>query len=213
MTTVASAVIGKARLDLNDPIVAPATDGVRWLNADLLGYLNDGQALIAKLKPDASIITGEISLVAGCKQALPAGGIAPIRFGKNVTGGTVPSKALPETLDVVIPDWQNHTASATVKVIGYNPTNPTVFYTYPPQPTSTSQKIEAAYLAIPAVVAAVSSNITLPDDYVPALIDYMLHRAYGKDSEIGSDGVLSQTHYNQFLHKLGVKPFQQNQKA
>ena len=204
MTTVASAIINKARPDLQDVVVSPATDGVRYLNADLLGYLNDGQVEIANFKPPASITTAEVSLVAGYKQALPATGISPLRFGKNVTGGTIPTRTTPESLDMVIPDWQTHTANAKVTFVAYSPASPKTFQVYPPQPASTTQKLEISYYSIPAAVPAITANITLADEYVPALIDYVLHRAFGRNGEDLANLQRSRDHYNMFLYKLGL---------
>lgn len=201
-------LITTARIDLQDEIVSPASDGVRWLNADMLGYLNDGQTLIALLKPEASPATTQLALVAGTRQALPAGGLSLVRVNRNVTGagalGTVPRVVLPETLDGLMPDWHTHTAAAVVKFVGYTPAIPKEFWTYPPQPANTTQKLDSTYSVVPAKLTAVSDAISLTDEYGPALVDYMLHRAFAKDAEVIDSANRSQNALAGFAAKLGV---------
>ena len=205
MAALASDVINKARIDLVDVITAPATDGVRWLNADLLGYLNDAQVVVAILKLSASVVTSEVALVAGCRQALPVGALLPIRFGKNVPGGSAPSTVVPDALDKLIPDWQTHAAAAKVAFVAWAPTDPKVFLVYPAQPSLTTQKIEATYSALPAVIATIGNSISLADEYVPALIDYVLYRAWAKDAEAPDAAARSMQALQNFSGKLGVQ--------
>jgi hypothetical protein len=204
MATLASEVINKARIDLVDVIVTPATDGVRWLNADMLGYLNEAQVMVVLLKPAASIVTADVALVAGYRQALPSGGLSAVRFGGNVPGGTVPAKSTPEVMDGIMPGWRGYAAAAKVSYVLYSAAEPKIFMTYPPQPASTAQKLEVVYVALPATISAISSAITLADEYVPALIDYLLYRAFAKDSEIPDSLARSQAALGGFAAKIGV---------
>lgn len=200
MSTLASAVIAKARYDLID-------DGTRFPDAELLAHLNDGQVLIAMLVPSANPITTQVSLVAGPKQALPAGSLKLAEVSANVTGstrGTVPQLLSFATLSGILPNWQAETAAATVQIVAYNPVDPLVFWTFPPQPAGTAQKLELMCAALPTVVAATANNITLPDQYVPALVDYLVYRACNKDSESPAAATMSAAALAGFARKLGV---------
>ena len=47
------------------------TTGVRWIEAELLRYINDAQREVVNLKPDATATTANMALVVGTKQSLP----------------------------------------------------------------------------------------------------------------------------------------------
>ncbi|MBX9850020.1 MAG: hypothetical protein K2X64_12050, partial [Rhodocyclaceae bacterium] len=65
-----SVVIGRASTILQD------ATGVRWPEAELVGWLNDGQREVVQVRHDASVSNGAITLTANStKQTLPAGSI------------------------------------------------------------------------------------------------------------------------------------------
>ena len=47
--------------------------------------------------------------------------------------------------------------------------------------------------------------ITIKDIYANALLDYVLYRAFGKDSEYGNQSDRSQIHYKMFSQAIGIK--------
>jgi len=56
------------------------------------------------------------------------------------------------------------------------------YYVYPPQPETGRMYVQMEYSQSPAPITA-SDNITLPDRYKPALMDYMLFRAFSKNMD------------------------------
>ena len=69
MTVTVQSVIDRVQAVLQD------TTGVRWPVVDeLVLWVNDAQREIALLKPDASAKNETITLAAGTKQSIPAGG-------------------------------------------------------------------------------------------------------------------------------------------
>jgi hypothetical protein len=92
----------------------------------------------------------------------------------------------------------------------YDARDPKVFYVYPPA-ASTGASVELVYSAYPtditepadgAVYSAVSGNISLPDIYGNVLADYILYRAYTKDSEYAGNAQRAQAHYAAFQAAL-----------
>ena len=56
-----------------------------------------------------------------------------------------------------------------------------------------------------ATYTAVTGNISLPDIYGNVLQDYILYRAYTKDSEYAGNAQRAQAHYAAFANALGIE--------
>lgn len=178
-TITAQVIIDKAQIVLNDTLA------VRWTEAELLGWLNDGQREIVILRPDANTTIGNIAMAAGTLQTLPAGGYQLIDLTRNMGAGSTPGKAIRlvprELMDSGTPNWHASTASAVVSHYMYDLRSPTRFYVWPP--ATGGGNVEAVYSKAPTDVAAVGSVITLDDIYANPLTDYILYRAYSKNVE------------------------------
>jgi hypothetical protein len=190
------------------------TSFVRWSIAELLLYLNQGQKEIASFKPNASVTSASVQLVQGSKQSLPSGGLVLIDVPRNMgTDGATPGNAIRIVsrgiLDAQIPGWHAAAlASNTVKHYVYTPFDPTRFYVYPPQPASPSY-VEIVYGKMPTDVAANANPLALPsgsvsvdDIYTPALHNYVMYRAFSKDSEVAANAQLAQGYYTAFTSQL-----------
>lgn len=173
MTTTVDSILARAAILLQD------TAHTRWPLTELLDWLNDGQREIVLRKPNANVVNATVALAAGTKQTLPASAVQLFDVVRNVPGSVVRGvdRALLDALDQ---DWHDATAAAKVQHFCYEPTDPKHFYVYPPN-TGTGQ-VELAYSAIPTA-AALGGSLPLDDIYQAPLIDYVLYRAYAKDSE------------------------------
>lgn len=185
-TIIANSVIEKAQTILQD------TTGVRWPVADeLLGWLNDGQREVVILKPNSHVKNIAVRLATGTKQSLPSDGVQLIDVVRNMgTDGNTPGRAvrivMREILDAQVPNWHIATASADAKHYCYSPLDPKTFYVYPPQPVVNQGFVELVYGANPAD-ATLTGPITLDDIYQNVLVDYVLYRAFSKESEAGDN--------------------------
>jgi hypothetical protein len=66
--------------------------------------------------------------------------------------------------------------------------------------------IEIVYSQVPTLIASSGTPvITVRDIYANALLDYVLYRAFGKDSEYGNQSDRSQIHYKMFSQAIGIK--------
>jgi hypothetical protein len=200
-TILASALISKARVLLQDP------GAVRWTDGELLGWLNDGQRAAVVEDPMVNTKIVAIPLVAGSKQALPVDGVKLVGVYRNMgAGGTTPGNSVRKIdrmqLDALVPGWNAMTATNVVQHFILGPT-PDVFFVYPP--STGSWQVEAEYCALPADVPAVGSPITLDDVWANALLEYMLYRAYGKDQEFIGNAEQSLLHFKAFRVALGAR--------
>lgn len=184
---------------------------VRWPVAELVRYLNDGQREVVLYRPDSMVTNASVTLVAGAKQGLPANGSKLIDVVRN-TGGTKRSVRMTNRniLDTQSPNWYNLTGVTEVLHYMYDPRDPKVFYVYPPA-ASTGGSVELVYSAYPADITepadgatytGVTGNISLPDIYGNVLADYILYRAYTKDSEYAGNAQRAQAHYAAFQAAL-----------
>lgn len=183
---------------------------VRWTPEELLGWLNSGQREVVLLKPNSLTKNESVSLVAGTKQTIPPTGLVLIDVIRNMgANGTTPGRAVTgiarDVLDTVIPDWHSSAADAVAKHFVYDVRDPKSFYLYPPQPASTTQKMEIVYSVSPQDLGDDGDAIAIDDIYEGALIDYVLYRAYSKDAEFAGNSARALGHYQAFQSALGIK--------
>lgn len=175
MTTTVNSIFTKFGILAND------VDSVQWTAAERELWINEGQIALLEKHPDAKIKTVTVALAQGAKQTNPADCISIIELRQNANGNAI----LPcdrKALDAFSPGWMTSTASATVKHYMDDP-QPDTFYVYPPQPVSPGSVV-MTYGAVPATVAA-GGNIDVRDIYADRLVNYLIYRAYSKDSESG----------------------------
>lgn len=201
-TVTARSIISKAQIIIQD------LTSVRWPTAELLGWLNEGQRAILIVKPNANVKNTSIRLVAGTKQDIPADGIQLVDVTRNMgTDGLTAGRSIRitarEVLDSQLPDWHTSTASAVVQHFMYRALDPKHFYNYPPQPATNTGYVEIVYGAIPAV-AAIDDVISLDDIYESVLMDYLLYRAFSKDSS-AADAARAQRHQAAYFSALTGK--------
>ena len=205
MTIAAQSIIRRVVETMQD------NTSVRWPVAELVRYLNDGQREVVLYRPDSMVTNATVALVAGAKQAVPTNGSKLIDVIRN-TAGTKRSVRMTvrNILDTQSPNWYNLTGVTEILHYMYDPRDPKVFYVYPPAAAS-GASVEIVYSAYPtdiaepadgAVYSAVTGNISLPDIYGNVLADYILYRAYTKDSEYAGNAQRAQAHYAAFQAAL-----------
>lgn len=207
-------------------IVKRATDiiqdqtSVRWPANELVRWLNDGQREVVLYRPDALNTTATVTLAAGSRQDLDNMSLSPppaklIEITRNMaaTSQKRAVRLVPrQILDAQIPAWHNLTGTVDIAHYMFDARDPKTFYVYPPA-TALAQ-LELMYGAFPADIAepadgstysAVAGNIGLPDIYANALLDYILYRAYSKDSEYAGNAQRAVAHYQAFANTLGIE--------
>ena len=204
------AVTGQIIADKVEILLQDETN-VRWTEAELLGWINSGQREVAIAKPNALTSNTTMQLTASAtKQTIPATGIQLMEVVRNMgADGLTPGRAITgidrSVLDMTIPTWHSDAnAAGAVKHFTFDPRDPKTFYVYPKAP-ATALYIELIISTNPTQLASMASNIAYDDIYETVLIDYVLYRAYGKDSKHTSNMQRSTNHYQAFQNALGLK--------
>lgn len=206
MPIAAQSIIRRAVETLQDPT------SIRWPVEELVRYLNDGQREIKLHRPDTVRQTGDIALEAGSRQTLPANADKLIEIWHNKASKRAVQMVDRRILDDQTPGWHSLTGVTEILHYTYDPRVPTEFFVYPP--AGTGVVLVGAYSVNPTDIAepangslytAVTGNIAVIDALANCLQDYILYRAYTKDSEYAGNGTRAQAHYNSFANALGLE--------
>jgi hypothetical protein len=182
--------------------------------AELVLWINDAQREIALLKPDASAINETVTLVDGTKQDIPSAGNRLLKVVRNMSaasGGT--GKRAVRLVDVEVlngqtPDWHDPTVAGdaahtnVVKHYIYEESNPRNFYVYPG--VSGSAYLEIIYSSNPTTVAQ-GGNLSIPDIFANAVMNYVLYMAYMKDAEYAGNSQRANSHFALFTNSITGK--------
>lgn len=200
---------------------------VRWPLPELCMWINDGQREIVLQKPSALSKNMVLNLIAGTWQQIPADALSLLRIVRNITavnngtgartGGTAVRIVSRDILDAQQPDWHDSASlafSAKVKHYVYDEEDQKSFYVYPGN--NGTGKIEAVMAMVPTPIviapgaepqelASYEIDLSLPDIYISALVDYVCYRCYAKDADYAGNAQRATLHYQQFANSIGIK--------
>lgn len=209
MAVTVNSVIDRVQTVLQD------TTGVRWpVVTELVLWINDAQREIALLKPDASAVNETITLVDGTKQSIPNDGNRLLKVVRNMSAasGGEGRRSVRlvdrEVLDAQTPDWHDPNVTGDpehtniVKHYLYDEANPRNFYVYPG--VSGDAYLEIIYSGNPSTVAE-GGNLSIPDIFANAVLNYVLYMAYMKDAEFAGNNQRASTHYQLFTASVNGK--------
>ena len=184
---------------------------IRWPVNEIIRAINDAQREIALYRPDAMVTNATLALVAGSKQTLPSNGTKLIDIPRNTGGGAI-RLTNREILDAQTPGWYQLTGVLNPVHYMYDIRDPKVFYVY--QPAIVGASLEIVYSAVPTPVGevadgslftAVTGNLSVPDIYANAVVDFALFKIYLKDAEYAGNAARAQNHYTMFGNALGAE--------
>lgn len=208
MPIPAQSIIRRVVETLQDPT------SIRWPVSELVRYFNDAQREIVMHRPDAAVTNASVPLVAGSRQALPAGGTKLLEVVRNSAGSKRAVRMTNrEILDAQLPAWHAQAGVTELLHYMYDLREPRVFYVYPPAAAS-GAALDVTYASMApdiveptegALYTAVTGDLGVPDIYANAVQDYVLYRAYTKDSEYAGNAARAQAHYAAFANALGVE--------
>lgn len=196
-TITAQKIVNDAKTILQE------TTGIRWPDAELLGWVSAGQREIVMLVPSANPVTTAFTAAPNTtRQFIPSDGYQFLDVVSNGQGQAVTgiSKALIETLRR---SWR--TDPGTLYPIHYvfDPRQPRCFHLYP-FPIA-GAVVELTYSAAPAELTSLGQVIALDDLYANPLLDYVLYRAYSKDLETVGSAERAVAHRTAFENTLGLR--------
>lgn len=198
MAITGDQIADRARRILQDT----TSGGTRWLDNELLDWINDAQREIVLLKPNAHSTVQDISLIAGTKQELPSGGLFLLSVVRN-TGGRAVRRVDRDILDSENPDWHTASTSSTVEHYVFDEDAPTTFWVYPPN--AGGEQVEVIFSQSPVDLGTLPSALALNDVYANVILDFVLYRAYSKDTDYAGNLQRANTHYTAFNASLGVR--------
>lgn len=207
MPFTAAAIASQASQTLLDPTFA------RWPLPELNDYLNEALREIVARKPNANTKVVTLALVAGASQSLATTYTMLCRVVRNAVSNTAIT-ALDDTtlMDLQIPGWRDPAVIPPhVDVVHVIPdiTDHRRFYVVPPNNGSGQIVVLAA--ALPAVIvpsgapnllASYAATVDLPDQYQNAVLQYVLYRAFAKDSALPGSAARAVASYELFQSLL-----------
>lgn len=211
-------LIDLASRQLND--AEPGHSNIRWTRADLLAYLNEALCMLAIVRPNIFLGTQEIELKQGVVQTLPPGVKALYAIeGTLQKDGSLSAKR-PSKSDIYLSRWFNDPCAtaralrgATEYVVAsysVDANDKQMFKVQPPvPPPPPAVKVLARVLKAPRGLTEEGDDPGVDCCYVPALLEWMLYRAYGVDDESASSPQRSREHFAAFLAILQIDAAQQ----
>jgi len=192
-----------------------------WDYQDLINWYNFGTRQIVSIDPRANPITVAMKLAIGIKQTIPPGGIALLNVIRNMgVDGETPGRAIVQTtleaLSRSYPSYSTETASATIYNWMPDVADKTIFRVYPPADGTSYGEI--VYGKVPTILVYdaagdwQSALIGVKENYVDPLMNYLLSRAFGKDTDIPGNIGKAALYYGLFLTGMGLPAPAQRQR-
>jgi hypothetical protein len=194
------------------------TTGVRWPLLELQGWLNDSYRDTLTLRPDSNTLLGEFTCVAGPRQNVTSTFANAERLIGVLRNTATTSKkgaialASRSSLDSALRNWYAETQTVDVELYMFDPRTPKEFLVYPP--ATTAARLEVAYAQVPSphtltseqlANAATTETIRIADGFANALVDYVLYRAYSKNTESTTNAAKAGAYFQSFQGALGIK--------
>jgi len=188
-------------------------DNDAWDEQELVNWANIGCRQIVSFVPAANIVVSSLKLAPGSLQRLGVKGVAVMDVIRNMgTDGQTPGPAITRTslelLSAYLTSWPETSQDTEIANFATDPRIPTVFYVYPPADGTTY--VEVARSEIPdAIVWDSNGNwetatVGISNEYVGALIDYILFRAFSKDADYPGNEQRALKHLKAYLQALGI---------
>lgn len=178
-----------------------------WTQENALLYLNQALLWCAMLRPESTVKTTILDLVAGTKQTLPADCLQLVTCYRNVDADGLPIGSTIRLVDRVALDavqsaWHYANPSRNVDEYFVDERTPSLFWT---NPLMNGVRVEIAYSCSPEPITDSEQLIPLLDSYLPAVLEYMLYRALTRDSRLTELGQKGFKHLANAFQFLGLK--------
>lgn len=151
-----------------------------WSLADLLLYYNEALRATAFVKPDMYTVDNFLTPAPGVQQNLPSDGIALLDITENA-GGRVVTQVDEGLLEEANRFFPRATPQAEVEHFTADPRAPRRYRVFPPNDGTGSVRV--LYGAVPPQANYDTEELPVPDSFQTVLLDFMLSRAYAKNSK------------------------------
>jgi hypothetical protein len=214
MPLLASELFRAAGYELVD--LEPGNEHVRWTVDELAAHLTEAVAVMAALKPTLFTAFQPIRLAPGAVQSVPPQYTELIDVLYNLNqdgtqGALVTQASFTAARALGRPSCADTRGGYEVRSYTTHPDNDTYFYVDPAVPAGQRDAAVWALVRLaPTVITAPTDAVvmanTTPETYRGALLDWILYRAWAKDTESTESFQKSQAHYKAFMSFLGVPP-------
>lgn len=206
--TIGHIIENLVQVTLND------TGSDTWDQETLLDWANQGERKIVSLVPQANPVIESVILTAGAKQSIPSGGIAFINVIRNMgddgeTAGRAVTLSSVSSIALFAPSWSTETEVEAIYNAMPDSLDPTTYHVYPP--SDGTGYVELEYADTPTVIAYDAPGVwkdgylTIKENYVDALVSYILWRAFTQDSGIQGTRQRALDALNAFYQGLGLQ--------
>ncbi|AWK83828.1 DUF6682 family protein [Photobacterium damselae] len=163
----------------------------RWYRDELTQYLNEAIGVIAAKQP--GLVAKAIDLyVTSSPIDLPSDGYSLLAV--HSINGIAAQYVLVEKLDHMYPSWQ---LDKGIPICWTKREYDLKRFWVYPQP---SEPVVVSILYVPEIkISDEEFEISLPNIYEGALVDFVMYRAYSRDGESVSEANKSQQHFQSFL--------------
>lgn len=198
---------------------------VRWSAAEMVQWLNDAQTAAQTLRPEVTEVVTTFDCAPGALQNLfdnadnlpePPAKIMKVSRNVSLEGRFRAIRLVQrDMMDVVRPTWQSDVPATDCVNYMVDDNLPAVFWVWPPAPVPSTRtpamRLEIHYSAAPKPLDLPApdktwkdtvGDLSVRDRFAMVLVDYVLYRAYMKDSEFGANGSRAKTHFDLFQGAL-----------
>lgn len=182
---------------------------VTWNESHLLSSLRLAIRAVCVIRPEAYTATGNIVLVDGTEQSLPAGGQRLIACYYNIDSNDNIKEAVVDIVKMsdkshVDRGWFAEPNGLSVYEVIYEESRPGKFWVSPP--VAPGNKLRATWTLEPAVEdLSWSSTFPIDDKYASAAGEYMLYLSFARDSDQTPNAERAARHRNMFFDLMQVK--------
>lgn len=175
---------------------------VSWSRTELLRWLNDGLLQMAVHAPATCARTADVTLAGNkAKQVLPDDCLLLLTVFQEVGGGALTAVDR-GAMNRENRKWMQATPGELLHYM-YESDDPNVLYVYPP--ARAGAVLNLSYAA-QLQVAGEGSVLPVADAYATALINYIVYRAFSKNSEAAGNPSAAGNFYQAFMSALGAAP-------
>lgn len=182
-------------------------NSVTWPEPTLIMYLNQALLALVSVRPDASEYTTILTLAAGSRQQLPEDGLRLLSVFRNTNAdgafiGPIVRHIERTSLDDLNGAWMLEAPSEFCQEYWYDERAPRQFWT---NPVIAGARVEASICRRPPALTAGGDTIPVDDVFVPALREWILYLAWGRDDELSPTSARAKDHRTTFFNLLGIK--------
>lgn len=169
-------VIDQARVIVNDN----DPDGYRQEDTQIMKWLDGAMATLVSVLPGQFMEPVSHTCSAGYRQTIEAERAVALHEIVGIPPGDM------ATLSSFIPLWRSADKAAAKNWMRPTGEEPLTFYLYPPAPSG--QVLDLIIVRQPAPFTARSNTVQLPENLLPALVDYVVSMIEYQDDEHVNSG-------------------------